>query len=310
MCMRNYRGTTFNAGYPLAELSLEQVRHILPQGFLQQIVRINLNGNLGDFGLATDAVEIVRYFLANSQSSIQIETNGSMRTPEWWAQLADPRVQILFALDGLADTHHLYRQDTDWHRIVANARAFIDAGGQAIWKFIPFDHNRHQISQCRELSRELGFKDFIVRDHGRDRGPVFDRAGSFSHWLGPPGRSLPDSATMIQDHITWFRPTGGFPWIQDQNCGIACISKQDREIYIAADGSVYPCCFLGFYPRTMQHPGNSQFRDWVQKNNALEHDLETCLAWFAQVEASWRAESIAAGRLYTCVQSCGVTSRS
>ena len=310
MCMRNYRGMTYNSGYPLTELTLDQIRHILPLDFLAQIKHINLNGNLGDFGLATDAAEIVDYFLENSSADIQIETNASMRSPDWWATLANARTRILFALDGLADVHHLYRQDTDWHRIIDNAKALIQAGGRAVWKFIPFDHNRQQLEQCRELSTELGFEDFIIRDHGRHKGPVFDRDGSFSHWLGKPQRYQPDVKTMLQNHITWFRADGKSPpWIKDQTCDIHCISKQDQEIYIAADGSVYPCCFLGFYPSTMQHPGNEQFRDWTTKNNALEWDLATCIEWFAQVESSWRAESIKAGRLYTCVNNCGSASK-
>jgi len=310
MCMRNYRGMTHNSGYPLIELSLNQIRHILPPNFLDQITHINLNGNLGDFGLATDAAEIVNYFLEHSKTHIQIETNASMRSPSWWAQLAHPRTTILFALDGLADVHDLYRQDTNWHRIIANAQALIQAGGRAIWKFILFDHNRHQLEQCRELSQELGFEDFIIRDHERNQGPVFDRDGNFSHWLGQPNLHQPDAKAMVQVHMTRWRTDGNLPSLdQDEKCDIKCKSIQMQEIYIAADGSVYPCCFLGFYPRTMQHPGNSQFRDWTIKNNALEWDMATCIEWFAKVESSWREQSIKAGRLYTCISCCGSVNR-
>jgi sulfatase maturation enzyme AslB (radical SAM superfamily) len=303
--MRNYRGVDFNSGYPLTELNVEDIEKIFLPEFLASIRDINFNGNLGDFGLAHDAPEIVQYFLNNSTAQIQIETNGSMRSPDWWAQFADPRIQILFALDGLADTHHLYRQDTDWHRIVANAQALISAGGRAVWKFIPFEHNRHQLDACRQLAKSMGFDRFEIRDHGRNRGPVFSRTGEFSHWLGQSQDWEPDAAAMIQDHVTWFDPKKKIDWIKDDAI-IDCHHLRRQEIYVAADGSVYPCCYLGYFPKTMSHPGNSQIKSMLKNNNALEHGLAASLDWFDAVEESWQHKTVAQGRVYGCAQNCSV----
>lgn len=314
MCMRNYCGYDFNSGYPITELKLSDIKKIFSIEFLKQIKKVNFNGNLGDFGLAKDAVDIVNYFLQNSKAEIQIETNGSMRTPAWWAQLANSRVKILWALDGLADTHSLYRQDTVWQHVIDNARAFICAGGKAVWKFIPFDHNRHQLQECKELSKNLGFAEFVVYDQGRSEGPVFTRNGEFSHWLGSTNKRywLSDDKqvtkveNLIEHHLTWFDPKKPVAWIKNEAAEIDCKHIKLKEIYVAANGTVYPCCWLGYYPETMKHPGNSQILPLIKNNNALEHSLEECLEWFDAVEQSWKQKSIADGKLYSCLNSCTI----
>ena len=324
MCMRNYRGYDFNSGYPVTELRLEDFKKIFSPNVLKQLqhppfpndgfphVRqstygISFNGNLGDFALAKDGAEIVKYIVDHGVE-VYISTNGSQRSPDWWAQLALPDVRIGFALDGLADTHHLYRQDTDWHKVIENAKAFIAAGGYALWRFVPFDHNRHQEQACKDLAKELGFAKFINIYDGRDSGPVFNRDGTFSHQIGqqPSNARIPVLKDLLDDHVAWIHVDKGMHSDKDKPVlELSCVHKRNKEIYVAADGSVYPCCFLGFYPGQMTHPGNPQLQQIVKENNALEYDLEHCLEWFDQVEESWSKPSIREGRLYHCVNNCG-----
>ena len=323
MCMRNYRGYDYNSGYPLCELGLEDFKKILPLDVLASLTQpdpaingrvpiiydfrgVVFNGNLGDFASAKDGAEIIQY-LAENNVPVMINTNGSVRSPEWWARLALPGVTIGFALDGLEDTHHLYRQDTDWHRIIEHAKAFIQAGGQAIWRFIPFDHNRHQEEACKELAAELGFAKFENIFDGRNSSPVFKRTGEFSHQIGydsRPENTIPEVKPMLENHITWYDSKTIKHPKDTPELDIQCIHKRNREIYIAADGSVYPCCFLGFYPGQMHHPGNQELAQIVKENNALQYPLEHCLEWFNQVEETWKLNSIAEGRTYQCISTC------
>ena len=323
MCPRNYRGMEYNSGYPITELTLSDIKKIFSERLLHQLrpdpvpdnnfphrqyhfVGVNINGNLGDFGLASDAQHIVRFFV-DAGIRVNITTNGSMRNPSWWADLALPGVKIGFAIDGLEKTHSLYRRDTVWQRVISNAKAFIDAGGEAVWRFIPFDHNRDQEQDCRQLAQSLGFTEFENIFDGRDRGPVFSRSGEFLYQIGPdpaPRHIEPDLKSLLEHHVTWFDPKTVKLDRDSTPLNLTCEHIRQREIYIAADGSVYPCCFLGYYPRTMQHPGNSQLQPLLGENNALEHDIEHCMAWFDRVEDTWQKNSIKDGRLYQCVNSC------
>lgn len=314
MCMRNYRGFEHNSGYPDCELSLDQFKHIVTPDLLKQLAMgsmsvqrsgINFNGNLGDFASAKDALEIVNY-VTEHNVPVNINTNGSLRNANWWAKLAHPNVTVGFALDGLADTHHLYRQDTNWHKVIENAQAFIAAGGIACWRFVPFDHNRHQETECRRLAQSLGFAKFENIWDGRDTGPVFDRHGTFSHHLGPAMtmQSPPQLQPLLQSHVTWYNSQTVQHSKDTPTLDMFCQHKVYKEIYIAADGSVYPCCFLGFYPHTMHHPGNKELSPMISENNALIYPLHHCLQWFDKVEQSWQQDSIAKGRTYQCVTTC------
>jgi MoaA/NifB/PqqE/SkfB family radical SAM enzyme len=322
--MRNYRGGDYNAGYPVTELNLTEFRQILTPDILASVMQpdpaingrpainyhdqgVTFNGNLGDFALARDGLEIVQY-LCEHDVRVAINTNGSLRPRSWWSELGKLGVKIGFAIDGLADTHSLYRQDTDWNRVIENSRAFIDGGGQAIWRFIPFDHNRHQEQACRDMATDLGFVAFENIWDGRDRGPAFDRDGSFSHHIGnlmpSEAQEPPPWKDLLTNHITWFDASKIQHERDTPELNMRCVHKMKREVYIAADGTVYPCCFLGFYPETMAHPGNQQLRHLVKGNNALEVGLAAAMSWFDSVERTWDQPSIAQGRTYQCVTTC------
>lgn len=309
-CPRNFWGYPLNGGYPETYLSIKQAKQIFSKQFLQQLELVQINGNFGDIVMNPDGEKIVRYFRnANPDLDIAINTNGGARNQDFWKSLADSNATVIFAIDGLEDTHSLYRQDTVWKTVIKNATTFMENGGHAYWQFIEFDHNRHQINECKKLSKELGFAKFWLVKDGRTNGPVFDKKGKLLHVMGNYTGST-DFNDLIyskqNDDILLEDITLG----RKECSGVICETKKLKTIYIAANGDVYPCCFTGLYPQTygkgqFHQAANSQLIPLIKENNALVYPLEQCIKWFNSIEESWKENSYRNGRLIVCDNNCG-----
>ncbi len=216
-------------------------------------------GNYGDPLFAQDIFEITNYSLSNvltHKGRLQINTNGGYKSKEWWAEygsmLKSKPHLIVFAIDGLADTHHLYRVNTRFDRVIENAKSFIDAGGQAGWSFIRFGHNQHQEEEIRKLAKDLGFVKFIASNTQRFRG----RSKIDYKWQGQDYSierfkpSISKNYTAIETnsklHKNQERYSKNQERVRMENIRqIKCFTEAKNEIYIDAKGYVYPCCWIG-----------------------------------------------------------------
>jgi len=315
LCPRNIAGYDTELGYPIHDMTLSEAKQIFPREFVAQLSDILINGNFGDFVTARDNVDIVRYFVeSNPKIKILISTNGGAR-PNIWSELGRiPNVQIGFAIDGMAGTHELYRRNTRWQTVIDNAKKFIDAGGYAIWRMIKFDHSQDQIEQCRQLSEQLGFKEFDLLYDGRDSTPVYDKNGRFEYKIGE-SRIDVDYPETVDVWQAWTDP-GADPEHRKQQYKfipiknkIDCESNKKKQIYVTATGEVYPCCWLGMYPLLdYQHAwqlDNHQIKDMIVDNNALTHGIAKSLEWFNGIEQAWQKTDYLQGRLVKCDQYCG-----
>lgn len=310
LCPRNLNGYEFNDGYVERNLTLEEVKKIMPVSFIKQLKVILVNGNFGDMLMNPETIDIIEYWRSiNPDIEISVSTNGGARKTEFWQRLAELKCIVYFCIDGLEDTHSIYRQNTLYETVIKNAQAFNAAGGQSFWKMIRFDHNVHQIDEAKRRSKELGFHKFLLVDHGRNSGPIFDKHGTHVGNLG-------DFDTPKVNIINWynFRTTNKVKLsnVTGTMKPIRCEVRRDHSIYITCTGEVYPCCYLGFHPRTYGHghyieAGNDQLKQILGENNALEHDLEHCIEWFSRISESWNKPSYEEGRLIFCNDSCGVT---
>lgn len=153
-----------------------QVKHltidkIIEHFTLQQIGQLDkmfMCGNFGDPAAGANTLDIYRWFRTqNKDITLGMNTNGALQNTAWWKQLAEifclPQDYVVFSIDGLADTNHIYRRGVDWDKLIENVKSFIANGGSAHWDYLIFDHNKHQVEQAKELAQELGFSWFRTK---------------------------------------------------------------------------------------------------------------------------------------------------
>ena len=200
-------------------LTVRQVLKHFDDAAIKQLDKMFMCGNYGDPVAGKNTVELYRYFRSiNPDIVLGMNTNGAIQTPFWWYGLAgilnQPNDYVVFSIDGLEDTNQVYRKNVNWSKLIANARSFIEAGGSAHWDMLVYQHNQHQVDECEQLARDMGFKWF--------RAKVSKRG--FTDRLEQP--------------IGWNIPTV-------ESSTVNCHALNEQSAYIDAQGNLSPCCWLG-----------------------------------------------------------------
>jgi hypothetical protein len=147
-----------------------------------------------------------------------MNTNGALQNQIWWKTLGNLfhgiQDYVVFSIDGLEDTNHLYRRGVVWHKLRQNLQAYIDTGASAHWDMLVYRHNEHQVDACEQLARELGFTWFRAKISKR---PMYQDLQAPRTWAVPPSISS----------------------------SIRCHVLREQSIYIDAQGRQSPCCWLG-----------------------------------------------------------------
>ena len=133
------------------------------------IDRVNsllLCGIFGDPIFYPYLMEFLEYsFRVNPTIKIQIHTNGGAHNTNWWTRLSKLMrgSKVIFALDGLEDTHKIYRVGSSFNKVLKNMQTAIDGGCRVYWQFIVFKHNEHQIQEARNMAMKMGCTDFFMK---------------------------------------------------------------------------------------------------------------------------------------------------
>ena len=204
-------------------LSLAQVQQAIPESTVENLDKVFACGTFGDPAANSDLLDIFRWFRSiNPDITLGMNTNGGLRNADWWTEIgtlfSKPLDYVVFSIDGLEDTNHVYRRNVNWKKVMENARAFTKTGASAHWDMLIFDYNKHQIDDAEQLATQIGFSWFRCKVSKRFQ------------WNPGPGLNPPEGIDL--------------PNVEDPD-SISCHALREKSLYLAANGELLPCCWMG-----------------------------------------------------------------
>ena len=313
-CPRNMYGGKVIDNLPIQSWTIDQFMTVFTADVLHHIKMIYFCGTYGDPLACKDLVSICEYTKQVAPDiRIGLHTNGGLSSPDVFAKLANYTDVIVFGIDGLEDTNHVYRRNVQWHKVIENAKSFIDAGGCAEWDFIVFKHNQHQIEQAKKISKQLGFKKLNIKKTSRffnkhhelvNEVQVQNTQGDYEYSIYPPT----DTQYLNSGLNAWQELN-----VEDylKNTCITCHSMHNHWIYIDHAGNVFPCGWTSdrmYGYEAQQNKDYVTIRDLMNKvgienvnvhSNSFKNIVNG--PWLKVIHDSWTNEN----RLERCAVMCG-----
>jgi len=327
MCDRNENGGADNKHITNAELSLEDCKQIFKPEFIKQLNSMYMCGNLGDPLSAADSLYIFKYFREHNPTMwLSMNTNGGARDADWWTELAKTFGKygtVIFSVDGLSDTNHLYRQNVVWSKVEAAMKNFIAAGGRARWDYIIFEHNQHQVEEAELISKDWGVEKFIKKktarffssamNKGKDEHQAQNRRGTQTITLRKPEIKFQNPALNREHQLI---NTYGSMNDYYNKCEVKCKVKEEGNIFITAEGLLMPCCWTAgrMYKWWHNDYKTEQIWDYINSSggkkgiSVIDNSLQDVIDFnpiLRSIEDSWKLTSIQEGKLEVCSQKCG-----
>ena len=336
----------------LGYISFDNFIKWFPPEIMSKVRYLNFCGNHGDPGTNPDLPEILEYLTQFEFNKFQMHTNGGMKNPQFWDKVGNhlnnmkaKNVTFIFSIDGLEDTNHIYRRNVKWDRLIANVKEVTKYKNiHVLWDYLVFQHNEHQLDEAKKLSEELGFSDIEFKapvnlDDGDNITPisVLDKDGGIMYWLEPTELKefkptyLPETAKKIYNKNTLWKEiiNGDFGCViesdgnavKDANNSTIIPRCGHNDIYVDADGTVHPCCFVGLsygaVKKTYDQGGyvSYSFRQMFDAQKEFGFDKfnlnTTSLQELIDSQLiqklfnnKWE-KSVAEGKMVACAQYCG-----
>lgn len=258
-----------------SDITVEHVKRFFPESFILQLKKMFMCGNFGDPAAGEDTINIFKYFKeVNPSITLGMNTNGGINSSHWWNELATvfsgPHDSVIFSIDGLEDTNHIYRINVRWQKLINNITAFIANGGNAQWDMLLFKHNEHQVNEAMSLAKSLGMTWFRSKITRRDLNVV--------------NLQLPSTnAIRLKPQLP-----------------INCHVVAEKSIYIDASGLLFPCCFIG--NKKMQPNFFKSYNVSEDLINLHKTSLEEAYQQFNHIPLLWDNNPMP-----ECLSYCGTT---
>ena len=236
-------------------ITFEDFKKLFYSDLLNNLEWLVFNGNFGDSIMNKDFRKILEYVKSHG-TRVLIHTNGGIHGHDYWSDVGNILNKddiINFDLDGLWDTHHIYRINTKFENVFNNAKSVISTTkAQVHWKYIVFEHNKHQVDEARELAKKSGFTTFSTVKTSRDF-------------------SAPKSGQYVHSKKT--------KKYEEAERVIHCIWDNWGKWYVAPDGNVFRCCWTGGHYYDQINNRFYYLKDYEEVFNGFNVPLEKILSY-------------------------------
>lgn len=206
-CLRQVKRKNVDHILNTTNLSFKDMKQWISIDEFPNMRLINFCGSIDEPTLHPEILDIVDHY--SKICDVNISSNGSTKTKLFWKQLGEYKISVFFGIDGVdQESLEKYRVGSNFKKIQENYRSFIEAGGNATWQFIVFEHNEHLIEEAEKISKNEGFNNFRT---------------IYSHRKGN------QESKKIQ---------------KEQKQEIYCKYGNQKRIFVSHTGVVLPCCFL------------------------------------------------------------------
>ncbi len=303
----------------LDELTVDDYKSLFTEEFVPQIDKVWWCGNFGDPIASNTFMDSAKFLKSAGIPHLEINTNGSARSKDWWQELAGVIDRCVFSIDGLKDTNHVYRVNSNWDKIIENVKSYIDAGGTAHWDYLIFDHNVDQLAEAKNLATDLGFQSMSFKNTSRfvttDKiKQAFTQVKTKKKNYSISSENNPNK-TRYEQIVDEYGSFENYVDVTD----ISCKYKNNKVMYIDYKFKVWPCCWLG--APTYFHGDKNIQKKQIRKlesrfekdfNSLRKHDLKTIFNhdWFANSLADSWNNTMADEKnpkLFTCGRTCGTS---
>lgn len=347
-CTRTFLGSLETLpSLDLAEISPQEIDDMLNNDpFFANVYSVFINGNHGDIVMHSQPKEFLETIINNPRiKELWVNTNGGGLSTDFWNWLGKQhgirtgkKIKVEFAIDGLADTHHLYRRNTRFDTVIKNAAAFIEGGGIALCAMNVFENNRHQVEELRNIVADMGFAHFETRNSQRFLGDAYQcvdkdyneiykliplQEVQQQHNLQPAKTFTPDEyrdMKKMYSERSWIktntmREEKDWQQVERQNYTdykIDCIvgMQMPRSVFVTGDMKLYPCCWMennhGYFNLLGDYSDFQKTFGHLDKDfNSLRHktayEIIESSDLFGKIESKWGTTDC----FEVCAKHCG-----
>jgi len=295
-CARNIQGGELRDFITKGSMKSQVWEKLISKTNMENINTITFNGAFGDPLMHPNILDMLQHLSeVKNDIGVTIFSNGSMRNEKFFTELAYtlkkfPFHDLTFSIDGLEDTNHLYRRNTDFNKIIKHVKAFNEAGGYSEWWMVVFEHNKHQVVSAKQMAKQLGCSRFALRK-SYEKEIV---AGQ--HLKFPAGVMISPDYTevekLIDKHNTDFKENELLGEVQNASMAHTIDKMTKRKecpwtikkmIQVDHIGNIWPCCYVaedqlnGESPEWDRRYLTRQFGTF-HNNIMIQKDLKTILS--------------------------------